>query len=166
VRRLALSAGASFLCLRPSERSFSRWVAVVFFSSSAAATAFAAPVAGLFPSGSFSRVPFCAVLGGAFRFPARWLFFLLSLVSVPASGRHCRGRGVQALEETSRDSPSEWRSPIWGLVPLFLCDWGSRTYGEAISAPLRRVAVRQHPLCGIAPTALLSDRLKIIVTSW
>jgi len=61
VRRLALSAGASFLCLRPSERSFSRWVVVVFFSSGAAAAAFAAPVAGLFPSGSFSRVPFCAV---------------------------------------------------------------------------------------------------------
>jgi hypothetical protein len=28
-----------------------------------------------------------AGLGGAFPFPARWLFFLLSLVSVPASGR-------------------------------------------------------------------------------
>ncbi len=54
VRRLAVAAGASWLCLRPSVRSFSRWCVVVFFSSRAAASDFAAPVAGLLPGTSFS----------------------------------------------------------------------------------------------------------------
>ena len=54
VRRLAVAAGASWLCLRPSVRSFSRWCVVVYFSSRAAASAFAAPVAGLLPGASFS----------------------------------------------------------------------------------------------------------------
>ena len=55
VARLAASAGASFLCVRPSVRSFSRWVAVVLFSSSAAAGSFAAAASARF---GFS---FCAV---------------------------------------------------------------------------------------------------------
>ena len=54
VRRLAVAAGADWLCLRPSARSFSRWCVVVFFSSRAAASGFAAPVAGLLPGASFS----------------------------------------------------------------------------------------------------------------
>ncbi len=54
VRRLAVAAGADWLCLRPSVRSFSRWCVVVYFSSRAAASAFAAPVAGLLPGASFS----------------------------------------------------------------------------------------------------------------
>ncbi len=54
VRRLAVAAGASWLCLRPSSRSFSRWCVVVYFSSRAAASGFAAPVAGLLPGSSFS----------------------------------------------------------------------------------------------------------------
>ena len=49
VRRLAVAAGASWLCLRPSVRSFSRWCVVVFFSSRAAASGFAAPVPALLP---------------------------------------------------------------------------------------------------------------------
>ena len=35
-------AGASFVCCRPSRHSFSGWVLVVFFSSGAAASRFAA----------------------------------------------------------------------------------------------------------------------------
>ena len=54
VRRLAVAAGASWLCLRPSVRSFSRWCVVVYFSSRAAASGFAAPVSGLLPGASFS----------------------------------------------------------------------------------------------------------------
>ena len=54
VARLA-AAGASFLCVRPSFRSFSRWVAVVLFSSGSAAGSFAAAASARF---GFS---FCAV---------------------------------------------------------------------------------------------------------
>ena len=54
VRPLARVAGASWLCLRPSARSFSYWCLVVFFSSRSAASRFAAPVAGLLPGSSFS----------------------------------------------------------------------------------------------------------------
>ena len=57
---LARAAGASWLSLRPSRRSFSRWVVVVHFSSFAAASGFASPVAGLLPAAPFpERVPFC-----------------------------------------------------------------------------------------------------------
>ena len=55
VARFAASAGASFLCVRPSLRSFSRWVAVVLFSSGSAAGSFAAAASARF---GFS---FCAV---------------------------------------------------------------------------------------------------------
>ena len=55
VARFAASAGASFLCVRPSLRSFSRWVAVVLFSSGSVAGSFAAAVSARF---GFS---FCAV---------------------------------------------------------------------------------------------------------
>ncbi len=55
VARFAASAGASFLCVRPSVRSFSRWVAVVLFSSGSAAGSFAAAASARF---GFS---FCAV---------------------------------------------------------------------------------------------------------
>ncbi len=54
VRRLAVVAGASWLCLRPSSRSFSRWCVVVFFSSRAAAAGFAAPVPAVLPGACFS----------------------------------------------------------------------------------------------------------------
>ena len=81
VRRLAVAAGASWLCLRPSARSFSRWCVVVFFSSRAAASGFAAPVGGFLPGDSFyggfysfvvrGFVAWCFLLcGGFFRCPA------------------------------------------------------------------------------------------------
>ena len=54
VRPLAVAAGASWLCLRPSVRSFSRWCLVVFFSSRSAAAGFAAPVPAVLPGSSFS----------------------------------------------------------------------------------------------------------------
>ena len=69
VRRLAVAAGASWLCLRPSVRSFSRWCVVVYFSSRAAASGFAAPVPAVLPGASFSAgvssvvVRFCPCLG-------------------------------------------------------------------------------------------------------
>ena len=69
VARFAASAGASFLCVRPSVRSFSRWVAVVLFSSSGAAGSFAAAASARF---GFS---FCAV-----RYHGSWF-----AVSVPCS---------------------------------------------------------------------------------
>ena len=49
------AAGASFLCVRPSGRSFSSWVCAVLFGSRAAASGFAVAAAARF---SF---PFCAV---------------------------------------------------------------------------------------------------------
>lgn len=55
VARFAAGAGASFLCVRPSVRSFSRWVCVVLFSSSGAAGSFAAAAASRF------GFPFCVV---------------------------------------------------------------------------------------------------------
>lgn len=66
---VASAAGASFLCVRPSSRSVSRWVAVVYFSSPAAASAFAASAA---QEGGF---PFCVV-----RSVGQW-----QLVSVPVA---------------------------------------------------------------------------------
>ncbi len=90
VRRLALAAGASFLCCRPSSRSFSRWVCVVFFRSRSAASSFAVPVAGLLSGSEFScGSGFCLVRssGGWFR------------VSVPVA--------VEAF------------SPVSGLCPCF-----------------------------------------------
>ena len=55
VARFAAAAGASFLCVRPSFRSFSRWCCVVLFSSSGAAGSFAAAAAARF------GFPFCVV---------------------------------------------------------------------------------------------------------
>jgi hypothetical protein len=62
VASLAASAGASFLCVRPSVRSFSRWVCVCLFGSAAAAAAFAGSACSAF------GFPFCAVrsLGSGF----------------------------------------------------------------------------------------------------
>ena len=50
----ARAVGASFVSLRPSSRSFSRWVVVSFFPSRAAAGSFAGRVASLLPGSSFS----------------------------------------------------------------------------------------------------------------
>lgn len=50
----ARAAGASFVSLRPSSRSFSGWCVVAFFSSRSAAGSFAARAAWLLPAGSFS----------------------------------------------------------------------------------------------------------------
>ncbi|MEA5511782.1 hypothetical protein VB715_18580 [Crocosphaera sp. UHCC 0190] len=62
VASLAASAGAAFLCVRPSARSFSRWVCVCLFGSAAAAAAFAGSACSAF------GFPFCAVrsLGSGF----------------------------------------------------------------------------------------------------
>ena len=54
VRRLAVVAGASWLCLRPSSRSFSRWCLVVFFSSRSAAFGFAARASWLLSASACS----------------------------------------------------------------------------------------------------------------
>lgn len=55
VASLAVACGGSFFGLRPSSRSFSRWVAVVWFGSSGAAESFAAAACSRF------GLPFCAV---------------------------------------------------------------------------------------------------------
>lgn len=69
VAAVASSSGASFFCVRPSSRSVSRWVAVVYFSSPAAASAFARSAAD---EGGF---PFCVVRSGG----------IWQLVSVPVA---------------------------------------------------------------------------------
>ena len=92
VVRLARAAGASFVCCRPSSRSFSRWVCVAFFPYRAAAQGFAVPVAGLFPASEFSRAPFCACRPSVRSF-SRWVcvvFFrsraAASSFAVPVAG--------------------------------------------------------------------------------
>ncbi|MUG92740.1 hypothetical protein F7734_09880 [Scytonema sp. UIC 10036] len=55
VAELGSSAGASFLCIRPSTRSFSQWVCCVYFGSGVAAAEFSDSVA--FRCG----FPFCAI---------------------------------------------------------------------------------------------------------
>lgn len=55
VAGLASVGGGSFFGLRPSRRSFSRWVAVVWFSSAGAAESFAGVACSRF------GFPFCAV---------------------------------------------------------------------------------------------------------
>lgn len=83
VARFAAVSGASFLCVRPSVRSFSRWVCVVLFSSGS--------VAGSFASASAARFgfPFCAV-----RRCGSWF-----AVSVPCSvsSFSCSGVSVPCL---------------------------------------------------------------------
>ncbi|MFL9456000.1 MULTISPECIES: hypothetical protein [Nostocales] len=67
VAELASRAEASFLCVRPSSRSFSSWVAVVYFGSESVAAEFSAELS--FRCG----FPFCIV-----RPAGEWF-----LVSVP-----------------------------------------------------------------------------------
>ncbi|MGB3560902.1 MAG: hypothetical protein WBA24_20370 [Geitlerinemataceae cyanobacterium] len=55
VARLAYNAGAAFLAVRPSLRSFSRWVCVVYFASATVAESFACACASRF------GFPFCRV---------------------------------------------------------------------------------------------------------
>ena len=94
VRRLAVAAGASWLCLRPSVRSFSRWCVVVYFSSRAAASGFAAPVPAVLPGACFSSgVSSVVVPGGAFlslcRFCFLWCLFLAALVCLRLLASFC-----------------------------------------------------------------------------
>jgi len=79
----AESCGAAFFGLRPSSRSFSSWVAVLWFASPGDAGAFAELVAESF------ALPFCAV-----RSCGSW-----SCVSVPVSVRafEVRGRSLPFL---------------------------------------------------------------------
>lgn len=62
VARLAASSGAEFLCVRPSARSFSRWVCCPLFGSQSAAGEFAKAAARKF------GLPFCAVRSVGSRF--------------------------------------------------------------------------------------------------
>lgn len=68
---LAVDAGASFLCVRPSSRSFSGWVVVAFFNSEQIALQFASNTSMLL------GLPFCAVRTNGYWF----------CVSVPVSIR-------------------------------------------------------------------------------
>ena len=79
VADLALGAGASFLCVRPSARSFSRWCAVVLFSARSVAASFARSVAGRF------GLPFCAVRVCGSRFAVSVPCFVASFSSPPGS---------------------------------------------------------------------------------
>lgn len=55
VASAASAAGASYICIRPSSRSFSNWVAVVYFVSSATASKFASALS------QRCEFPFCVV---------------------------------------------------------------------------------------------------------
>lgn len=55
IARLAYTAGAAFIAIRPSVRSFSRWVCVVYFPSATLAESFAGSCADRF------GFPFCQV---------------------------------------------------------------------------------------------------------
>ena len=79
VADLALGAGASFLCVRPSARSFSRWCCVVVFRRGFAARSFARSVAGRF------GLPFCAVRVCGSRFAVSVPCFVASFSSPAAS---------------------------------------------------------------------------------
>lgn len=67
-------SGASFACCRPSRRSYSGWVLVVFFAGAAEARAFAALAVRCLRSEFFSRGEACVVV----RSVGRWF-----AVSVP-----------------------------------------------------------------------------------
>ncbi len=78
VARRAASFGAAWVCVRPSSRSFSGWVAACLFSCPVAARRFAAYSAGRL------SVPFCAVrLAGAW-FAVSVPVFVSSVPSAPA----------------------------------------------------------------------------------
>lgn len=79
----AASFGASWLCVRPSARSFSGWVAVCLFSSSEAA--------GRFARFSAARLglPFCAVRSSGFWFAVSVPCFVSAVPSVPAGSLPC-----------------------------------------------------------------------------
>ena len=103
VARLASGAGASFLCVRPSVRSFSRWVCVVLFSSGSAAGSFASACAARF---GFS---FCAV-----RRRGSWF-----AVSVPCSvsSFSCSGVSVPCLWSSFAPAPAPAAAAAAAPVP-------------------------------------------------
>ena len=103
VARLASGAGASFLCVRPSVRSFSRWVCVVLFSSGSVAGSFAAAASARF---GFS---FCAV-----RRRGSWF-----AVSVPCSvsSFSCSGVSVPCLWSSFAPAPAAPAAPAPAPAP-------------------------------------------------
>ena len=103
VARFASGAGASFLCVRPSVRSFSRWVAVVLFSSGSAAGSFAAAASARF---GFS---FCAVRRRGSWFavsvPCFVSWFAAAGGSLPCQWSSFGGGGSGGSPAPSRPSP-------------------------------------------------------------
>ncbi|MDJ0902210.1 MAG: hypothetical protein QNJ55_25750 [Xenococcus sp. MO_188.B8] len=135
VARFASGAGASFLCVRPSVRSFSRWVAVALFSSSAAAGSFAAAAASRF---GFS---FCAVRSRGSWFavsvPCSVSWFASPGGSLPclwsSFGAGGGGGSAPSCPPSSPSSPSP-AAPFAGVVSVGFS--GSRSLSPAASAAL------------------------------
>ncbi|HBE17421.1 MAG TPA: hypothetical protein DEG17_16055 [Cyanobacteria bacterium UBA11149] len=107
VARLAAAAGASFLSIRPSYRSFSLWVCCVFFRSFAEASTFSKSASSAFD------LPFCAVrLVGAKKFA----------VSVPCSisDWHCPPDSVPCLVVSFQPLPRILSLPLWQLSLMLI----------------------------------------------
>ncbi len=147
VASLAASAGASFLCVRPSVRSFSRWVCVCLFGSSAAAAAFADQACSAF------GFPFCAVrsLGSGFGVSVPCF---VSSFSSPAGSLPCvwcsfGGGGGSAPVPPSPSAPSSPSVPSAVSSVMSSASAvgfsGSRSPAPGASAAVRAVAALVSP---------------------
>ena len=139
VARFAASAGASFLCVRPSLRSFSRWVAVVLFSSGSAAGSFAAAVSARF---GFS---FCAVRRRGSWFavsvPCSVSWFVAAAGSLPCLWSSFGGGGGGSAVSAPVSPVSAGGSPVSPVPSVFsgvssVGFSGSRSLSPAASAAL------------------------------
>ena len=133
VARFACSSGASFLCVRPSVRSFSRWVAVVLFPSSAAAGSFAAAASARF------GFPFCAVRRCGSWFAVSVPCFVSRFCAVAGSlpclwSSFGGGGGSSVPVPSSSPSPSSRPSPFSGVSSVGFS--GSRSPSPVAAAAL------------------------------
>jgi hypothetical protein len=129
VARFAAVSGASFFCVRPSVRSFSRWVCVVLFSSGSAAGSFASACAARF------GFPFCAVRRRGSWFavsvPCSVSSFSCSGVSVPCLWSSFGGGGGSSPAPAPAPALA---SPFAGVVSVGFS--GSRSPSAPSSAAL------------------------------
>lgn len=119
VARLAAAAGASFLSIRPSYRSFSLWVCCIFFPSFAQASTFSKSASSAFD------LPFCAVRLVGTKFT----------VSVPCCiyDWHCPPDSVPCLVVSFQPLPPILTLPLWQLsLMLILYLRAIETYREML----------------------------------
>jgi hypothetical protein len=146
VASLAASAGASFLCVRPSVRSFSRWVCVCLFGSAAAAAAFAGSACSAF------GFPFCAVrsLGSGFGVSVPCF---VSSFSSPAGSLPCLwcsfggGSGSGSVPPSPSPAPPSVPPAVASVVGSASAVGfsGSRSPASGAAAAVRAVAALVSP---------------------